>query len=334
MHVCLILFPGFPALAAALLTAVLRAANACAGQALFSCRIRTVGAARVTGDDGMTVAADAQDWEGAQGFDLVVLCAGPSSLGHLPLGMRAFLSRAAEAGACLAGIGDGAVILGTLGFLADREAVLPDELPDGFLDRHPDIRQGGAGFVYDHDRLTARGGLATADALLAWVARQRGPSLAAQAAQRLALGGSADLGARMELAQHPDPLIARMQGIMAAHMEAPLSLSQIAAEMSLTPKQLRGRCHKVLGHTPAEAYTALRLDRAAQLVEETAMPVAEVAAACGFASPSAFTRSFRARFGHSPRAARKSGDAPVPGWAEATEAATPSFPTGPQEEAG
>ncbi|EBA08877.1 GlxA family transcriptional regulator [Sagittula stellata] len=328
MHVCLILFPHFPILGFVLIREVLDMANRIAGQPLFSCRIRTVTGQTVAASDGTNIAAEAQDWEGAQGFDLVVLCAGPHPLDHLPMGLRGFLARAEAAGATLAGLDQGALILARLGLLDGREAVLPPD-PDR---TYPEVAQSERRHTFDRQRLTSTGGLATAEAMLDWIARSHGPALAARTGEALAHGRVAQASRSLALAAragHGDPLMTRMTALMAAHLDAPLPLPQIADELDMRLKRLRLRCRKALHRTPAEVYLDLRLRRAAQLVEETTLSVAEIAAATGFASPSAFTRSYGKHFGKAPRAQRtlrtqreKTTDAT--GWARATEAARPS----------
>ncbi|GAA4229190.1 GlxA family transcriptional regulator [Sagittula marina] len=300
MHVCLILFPGFPMLGYVLIREALRIANLCAGQALFSCRIRTVTGDPVTASDGTVIAADAQDWEGAQGFDLLVLCAGPDPLGHLPMGLRGFLHRAEAAGATLAGLDHGALILARLGMLDGREAVLPPDPERSY----PAVALSRRTHVFDRDRLTSTGGLAAAEALLDWIARARSPALAAQTGEAMAIGRVADNSRRQRLPDSTDPVMQKMQSIMAAHLHDPMPLPRIAAELEMSLKQLRLRCDKALRKTPMQIYLDLRLKRAAQLVEDTALSVSEIAAATGFASPSAFTRSYRSHFGKPPRAER------------------------------
>jgi AraC family transcriptional activator of tynA and feaB len=54
-----------------------------------------------------------------------------------------------------------------------------------------------------------------------------------------------------------------------------------------------------------EVVRAGRLERAALLASPAALPVEQVAAACGFASPSAFTRSFHDWSGLTPTAFRE-----------------------------
>ncbi|WP_323770249.1 GlxA family transcriptional regulator [Antarctobacter sp.] len=305
MHVCLILFPGFPMLTFVLAREVLHLANHCAGQQLFTFQTRTVAGAPVAAADGTTMHGDQPDWHGAQGFDLVLLCAGKDPLTSLPMGLRAFLNRADATGATLGGLDGGALILAKLGFLSGRTAVLDQAALADLVPDCDDIAITEGTFSCDRQRLTTAGGIATGDAVLAWIARAHSPSLAARVAESLAHGRIGQAGAQQRLVQAIDPLLDRMQAIMAAHIENPLPVERVAAELELSPKQLRLRCRKGLSQTPAQIYTGLRLDRAAQLISTTELSVQEVARAAGFASPSAFTRSYRARFGAPPRSQRR-----------------------------
>jgi AraC-like DNA-binding protein len=55
----------------------------------------------------------------------------------------------------------------------------------------------------------------------------------------------------------------------------------------------------------ANIYLRLRLENARQLLCQTNMCVLEVSIACGFESPSNFTRSYRAKFERCPREDRR-----------------------------
>lgn len=57
--------------------------------------------------------------------------------------------------------------------------------------------------------------------------------------------------------------------------------------------------------SPQAAAARLRIERAAELLESTAMMIGEVAAACGFDNCCSFARAFRARFGVSASSYRK-----------------------------
>lgn len=66
------------------------------------------------------------------------------------------------------------------------------------------------------------------------------------------------------------------------------------------------------GETPKRFTLRLRLDRAAVMLLVGRESILDIALACGFQSHEAFTRSFRERFGMSPRAYRKRGFAGNP----------------------
>jgi AraC family carnitine catabolism transcriptional activator len=53
----------------------------------------------------------------------------------------------------------------------------------------------------------------------------------------------------------------------------------------------------------------LRLEKARQLLRQTDMSVLEVSIACGFESPSYFTRSYRAKYERCPREDRRTAKA-------------------------
>lgn len=305
MHLCLILFPGFPLLGYALLRALVRLTNDISGRLLLSCQVRGLTGDTVNSADGDTLTAEASQWRGAQGFDLVLLLAGPDALRCLPLGLRGFLARAEAAGVTLGGIGGGATVLAHLGYLDGHEAVL--DPPPSQAIRARGIAPSDAGFVLDRCRLTAGGGIATAEAFLALLARRHGTPLACRVGEALAHGHLPENAGLAPLRPAGDPQMAGMQRIMSSSLADPLPLTHIAADLGLSPKQLRSRCRKLLGRTPAEVYRDLRLARADRLIRDTTLSVAEIARATGFASPSAFTRSYRATHGHAPRTIRKAG---------------------------
>lgn len=85
----------------------------------------------------------------------------------------------------------------------------------------------------------------------------------------------------------------------------PISLEDMAAEAAFSKYHFHRIFSAIVGESPAAYVQRLRLDKAANLLEtHLAMPVSEVALECGFATPSAFARDFKARFRMTPRAFR------------------------------
>jgi len=80
----------------------------------------------------------------------------------------------------------------------------------------------------------------------------------------------------------------------------PISLESLADEMGYTPNYLNDLARAATGR-PIGAWIAdLRLNRARAYLESTDLPIAGVAAACGFDDPSYFARVFRAAHGVTP----------------------------------
>ncbi len=99
-----------------------------------------------------------------------------------------------------------------------------------------------------------------------------------------------------------DPVLATRQ-LVRSDPALAWSVSDVARRFAMSPATLRRRL--------ASDGTSLRLIRveermtvAAALLTRRGTTVAEVAAQCGYGSPSKFARQFRARFGRAPRAVR------------------------------
>ncbi|MBY6067343.1 helix-turn-helix domain-containing protein [Leisingera aquaemixtae] len=303
--VSFILFPEFQMLAYVLASETLRIANKNAGRPLYTWETLSVTQAPVPASSGRLAAPDRSGWELGEPPGLVLLCAGYDPLRHLPQGLRAYLARAGRAGATLGGIDTGTVVLAQLGYLDGHEAVLHHEAEAGFRERWPDIAVSDRIYCFGRGRLTAVGGTATGDAMLAWVAATGPDGLAAATSEDMAHGSIRPPEVRQRLQPSADPVLGRMQQLMLDNLPEPLALTDIAGRLGLSLKALRLRCKRGLGMTPQAAYLQMRLQRARELLQSTAMPVTEVALATGFASLPGFSRQFKAMYQRSPRDMRR-----------------------------
>jgi len=95
--------------------------------------------------------------------------------------------------------------------------------------------------------------------------------------------------------------LAQAVELMEANLEEPITPQDIAACVELSTRQLERLFAKYLGTSPKKHYFQLRLEKARQLLMQTDLPVIDVAIACGFQSPSHFSKSYRAAFGLTPR---------------------------------
>jgi transcriptional regulator GlxA family with amidase domain len=88
--------------------------------------------------------------------------------------------------------------------------------------------------------------------------------------------------------------------LMEQNVELPISLGQIARELKTSVRQLHRVFRRHLQESPSEYYRAVRLTKARKLLRSTNKSVLDVSLTCGFASQSAFSRSYLRFFGHPP----------------------------------
>lgn len=92
---------------------------------------------------------------------------------------------------------------------------------------------------------------------------------------------------------------------MQDHYTQPLSLQELAELACLSPSYFCHTFRKETGSSPITFLNAYRIERAAQILSESDMPISQVATTVGFDNFSYFIRKFRERKGVSPREYRR-----------------------------
>ena len=100
--------------------------------------------------------------------------------------------------------------------------------------------------------------------------------------------------------------LARVRAWIEDRIAEPFSLSEMAASIDLSPFHFSRAFKAATGQTPRAFVIACRIDRAKDLLANTALPLAEVAQGCGFADQAHFTTHFRRHVGIAPGAWRRS----------------------------
>ncbi|MCV7360016.1 helix-turn-helix domain-containing protein [Mycolicibacterium neworleansense] len=108
-----------------------------------------------------------------------------------------------------------------------------------------------------------------------------------------------------DLRRSGEPLLAEVFTVIDRRLSEPLSLSDVAAEVGMTAGHLTTLVRRRTGRTVGEWINERRMSRARDLLGETGLPVAEVAARVGIADPGYFSRQFRRTHGVSPRQWRR-----------------------------
>jgi len=84
------------------------------------------------------------------------------------------------------------------------------------------------------------------------------------------------------------------------HLAEGVSVRAIAKEAGMSVATLERRFGEHFRLTPSGFLTRLRVSRACELLRDTPLNMTEIAEACGYESPAAFSRAFRREMGESP----------------------------------
>jgi AraC-like DNA-binding protein len=93
--------------------------------------------------------------------------------------------------------------------------------------------------------------------------------------------------------------------------EVPVSPAVLAGDVGMSTRQLERLFRRYLGRSPKRYYMELRLQKARNLLQQSDMSVINVALACGFASPSHFSKCYRALYKTTPYRERGASGGPA-----------------------
>jgi AraC family transcriptional regulator, glycine betaine-responsive activator len=216
-----------------------------------------------------------------------------------------WLRRESRRGIAIGGVCTGVQALAEAGLLDGRRCTIHWENRDSFEEEFPDADLSENIFVIDQNRYTASGGTASIDLMLNLIARSHGSDLANLVADQL-IHTSLRSGKEEQRLSIPTrigvrhPKLASIVQRMEDNLEEPVSPSVLAQDADLSTRQLERLFRRYLHRSPKRYYMELRLQKARNLLLQTDMSVINVALACGFTSPSHFSKCYRALFETTP----------------------------------
>jgi AraC family carnitine catabolism transcriptional activator len=299
-----LLLPGFSAMGFISAVEPLRVANRFQAHA-YGWRILSLDGGPVLASNGLSMNADA-GLEALEPGSTVFVVAGFAPLALYEARLGSWLQQQDRAGVTLGGIDTGTQVLAEAGLLEGRRITLHWEALDAFRESYPRLHVTQELFEIDGPRITCAGGTACIDLMLELIARAHGPALAVAVSEQFVLGRirPPKEHQRLKIAQRYgvcNRKLAQVLETMEGHTELPLSTLELAESIDVTRRQLERLFQQHLEATPSGFYLSLRLDKARHLLQQSDMSVLEVSLACGFESPSYFSRCYRQRFGVSPR---------------------------------
>ncbi|NHX28205.1 helix-turn-helix domain-containing protein, partial [Escherichia coli] len=157
----------------------------------------------------------------------------------------------------------------------------------------------------DGNRMSTAGGTSSIDLMLKLIADDYGEELANVVADQLIYSSirtdrdSQRLSIPTRIGVRHSKL-AQVIKMMEANIEEPISPALLAQEVGMSTRQLERLFRRYLNRSPKRYYMELRLSKARNLLMQTDMSVINVALACGFASPSHFSKCYRAQYDTTP----------------------------------
>lgn len=294
----------------------LRLANYVAGKPLYTWKLAGENGREATCSNGATFKLD-MGLEEVDREDVILVCGGIEVQKATTKPVLNWLRREARRGNVIGGMCTGAYALAKAGLLDGRKATIHWENQDGFLEEFEDVKLTKSVFVMDGNRLTTAGGTSSIDLILKIIAADHGSDLANNVAdlliysmirtdqdtQRLSI--PTRIGVR-------HPKLSQVIQMMEANIEDPLSPADLAEQVGMSTRQLERLFRRYLNRSPKRYYMELRLQKARNLLMQTDMSVINVALACGFASPSHFSKCYRSHYNTTPYRERGT-QGPVPG---------------------
>ncbi|PRX29775.1 Transcriptional regulator GlxA family, contains an amidase domain and an AraC-type DNA-binding HTH domain [Meinhardsimonia xiamenensis] len=282
----------------------LRIANRMAGRELYSWRLLSEDGQTVTCSAGIEFRVDG-GLEELERDDTILVCGGIEVQKATTRRILNWLRREARKGSAVGGLCTAGYTLARAGLLDGRRATIHWENQDSFAEEFDTVQLTKSVFVIDGNRITTAGGTASIDLMLRLIAEDHGADLANLVADQL-IYSSIRTDQDIQRLSVPTrigvrhPKLARVIQMMEANIEEPVSPSLLASEVGLSTRQLERLFRRYLNRSPKRYYMELRLQKARNLLMQTDMSVINVALACGFASPSHFSKCYRAHYNTTP----------------------------------
>lgn len=287
----------------------LRLANRAAGREVYNWRLAGEGGGVVQCSNGTRVqldlGLDPRAEDGLSPDDIILVCGGVEVAQAITKAVLTWLRARARRGSAIGGLCTGSWALAKAGLLEGRRATIHWENHDSFLEAFPEIDLVKSVFVIDGKRMSSAGGTSSVDLMLRLIAQDLGEEIANTVADQL-IYTSIRTGQDSQRLSIPTRIgvrhakLAQVIERMEANLEEPISPAVLADEAGMSTRQLERLFRRYLHRSPKRYYMEVRLAKARNLLMQTTLSVIEIALACGFSSPSHFSKCYRAQYGATP----------------------------------
>lgn len=219
----------------------------------------------------------------------------------------AWMRQQYEAGAAVAAVCTGSVLLAEAGLLAGQPATSHWAYERLFARYYPEVQLTLKDVLVptSEGRIVTSGGAASwEDLALHLVGRFCGDAEARRMAKSFLIGdrseGQLPYAAMVKPRPHDDQVIAACQEWIAEHYAAPNPVSRMAERSGLPERSFKRRFQAATGFKPVAYVQTLRIEEAKQYLETSDWPTEQIGAAVGYEDPAFFRRLFKRLTGITP----------------------------------
>jgi len=282
----------------------LRIANRVGGHAHYRWSLASENGETALASNGVEMKVD-MGLDAVNRDDTLMVCGGVNIKDATTRPVLNWLRREARKGVRIGGLCTAAYTLAKAGLLDGKKCTIHWENHDSFEEEFIEVELTKSIYVVDGNRYSSAGGLSSLDLMLNVIASDQGQELANTVADQLIYTSIRTDRDEQRLSiptrigvRHPK-LSAVIQ-MMEANIEEPVSPSILARDVGMSTRQLERLFRRYLNRSPKRYYMELRLQKARNLLMQTDMSVINVALACGFASPSHFSKCYRSHYNTTP----------------------------------
>lgn len=230
--------------------------------------------------------------------------------------LRAWLSGQSASGSEICALGTGAFALALAGLLSGVHCTTHWLFASELSRLFPEARVDAARMLAFDERTrirTSAGGASGVDLCLAALVDIAGHGAASSVAAAMNLWSPRSLDARQDAfgmartsaAERAGEDIEQLKDAVHRHMDHSWSVSEMAWYVGMSTRTFQRRFQEVMGETPTRWIAGERMAVAAQLLEETDLPLPLIASRVGLSSADILRKRFQDRYGEAPSAYRK-----------------------------
>jgi transcriptional regulator GlxA family with amidase domain len=300
-------YPGAELLDIACLTTAFDYANRAGAEPAYRTCVVSPGGLAVTCQSGLSLQTQGALEHLRGPLDTMIVSGGighEAAAGNPPF--VAHVRRLARKTRRVASVCTGASVLAATGLLDGRRATTHWMWADLLATSYPAVHVDPTPiWVRDGDVTTAAGVTSALDLALAFIEEDHGATLARQVARGLVTylqrpGNQAQMSMFVAAPAPDHRLLRDLVAIIGKGLDGDLGVAALAARAGVSERHLTRLFVAHLGQTPARYVRAARTEAAAHLLVSSTLPLARVAARCGFASAEALRPAFVERYGVTP----------------------------------